>query len=69
MPSDVTMPYDVPHPVSPGLWALAFGNGTASQPTGALFYTAGPNNQVDGVFGRVDVVTSTMPPPCTGYGC
>ena len=53
----------------PGLWALAFGNGTASQPTGALFYTAGPNNQVDGVFGRVDVVTSTMPPPCTGYGC
>src|SRR6266436_4295322 len=42
---------------------------TASQPTGALFYTAGPNNQVDGVFGRVDVVTSTMPPPCTGYGC
>ncbi len=24
MPSDVTMPYDVPHPVSPGLWALAW---------------------------------------------
>ena len=55
--------------VIPGLWALAFGNGAASQPASALFYTAGPNNQTDGVFGRVDVVTSTAPPPCTGYGC
>ena len=58
--------------VIPGLWALAFGNGTANQPTSALFYTAGPNNQADGVFGRVDVVTSmpsSPPPPCTGYGC
>jgi uncharacterized protein (TIGR03118 family) len=53
----------------PGLWALAFGNGAASQPTNSLFYTAGPNNQTDGVFGRIDPVTSTAPPPCTGYGC
>jgi hypothetical protein len=55
--------------VIPGLWALAFGNGAASQPTNALFYTAGPNNETDGVFGRIDVVTSSSPPPCTGYGC
>jgi uncharacterized protein (TIGR03118 family) len=58
--------------VVPGLWALAFGNGAANQPASALFYTAGPNNQVDGVFGRVDAVMMTMssaPPPCTGYGC
>jgi uncharacterized protein (TIGR03118 family) len=55
--------------VVPGLWALAFGNGAANQPTSALFYTAGPNNQTDGVFGRIDVVASTSPPPCTGYGC
>jgi uncharacterized protein (TIGR03118 family) len=53
----------------PGLWALAFGNGAASQPTTSLFYTAGPNNQTDGVFGRIDAVTSSSPPPCTGYGC
>jgi len=54
----------------PGLWALVFGNGAANQPTSALFYTAGPNNQVDGVFGRIDAVTvSSAPPPCTGYGC
>lgn len=54
----------------PGLWALAFGNGAANQPANALFYTAGPNNQTDGVFGRIDVVAaSATPPPCTGYGC
>ncbi|HEX4599586.1 MAG TPA: TIGR03118 family protein [Burkholderiaceae bacterium] len=53
----------------PGLWALAFGNGAASQPTTSLFYTAGPNNQTDGVFGRIDAVTGSSPPPCTGYGC
>jgi uncharacterized protein (TIGR03118 family) len=53
----------------PGLWELVFGNGAANQPASALFYTAGPNNQVDGVLGRIDVATSTMPPPCTGYGC
>lgn len=39
----------------PGLWALAFGNGAANQPTGTLFYTAGPNNQQDGIYGRIDL--------------
>jgi uncharacterized protein (TIGR03118 family) len=54
----------------PGLWSLVFGNGAANQPTTSLFYTAGPNNQADGVFGRIDAVTATAaPPPCTGYGC
>jgi len=58
--------------VIPGLWALVFGNGASSQPTNALFYTAGPNNQTDGVFGRIDVTTTMTggsPPPCTGYSC
>jgi uncharacterized protein (TIGR03118 family) len=55
--------------VIPGVWSLVFGNGAANQPTGTLFYTAGPNNQTDGVFGRVDVVTGSSTPPCTGYGC
>ncbi len=54
--------------VIPGLWALAFGNGAANQPGNTLFYTAGPNNQADGVFGRIDVTTSPQP-SCTGYGC
>jgi uncharacterized protein (TIGR03118 family) len=55
--------------VIPGVWSLVFGNGAANQPTETLFYTAGPNNQTDGVFGRVDVVTGGSTPPCTGYGC
>ena len=55
--------------VIPGLWALVFGNGTANQSANDLFYTAGPTNQVDGVFGSIKVVTSSSPPPCTGYGC
>jgi uncharacterized protein (TIGR03118 family) len=55
--------------VIPGLWALVFGNGAANQSADELFYTAGPTNQVDGVFGSIKVVTSSSPPPCTGYGC
>jgi uncharacterized protein (TIGR03118 family) len=53
----------------PGLWALAFGDGSANSPATSLFYTAGPNNQSGGLLGRVDVFTSSSPPPCTGYGC
>ena len=53
----------------PGLWALVFGNGAANQPADTLFYTAGPNNQTNGVFGSIKVVTGSSPPPCTGYGC
>jgi uncharacterized protein (TIGR03118 family) len=53
----------------PGLWALAFGDGLANLPANTLFYTAGPNNQADGVLGRIDVVTGNSAPSCTGYGC
>ncbi len=37
-----------------GLWGIAFGNGINSQPTHTLFFTAGPNGQADGVYGRID---------------
>jgi uncharacterized protein (TIGR03118 family) len=36
-----------------GLWALEFGNGAAAGPTGTLFFTAGPNDENDGLFGRI----------------
>jgi uncharacterized protein (TIGR03118 family) len=55
--------------VIPDVWALVFGNGAANQPSGTLFYTAGPNNQTDGVFGRIDGVAGSSPAPCTGYRC
>ncbi len=44
-----------------GLWALEFGNGFNSQPVNTLFFTAGPNDEGDGVFGRID------PPAPSGH--
>jgi uncharacterized protein (TIGR03118 family) len=41
--------------VQNGLWGIAFGNGLDSQPVNTLFFAAGPNKEVDGVYGRVDV--------------
>lgn len=38
----------------PGLWGMAFGNGINNQPATTLFFTAGVNNQADGVYGRID---------------
>jgi len=40
-----------------GLWAIAFGNGAALQPTNTLFYAAGANQEADGLYGRIDAVT------------
>jgi uncharacterized protein (TIGR03118 family) len=47
-----------------GLWGIAFGNDASNQrvtpavsfdqPHNALFYTAGPNDQANGVYGRID---------------
>lgn len=41
--------------VNLGLWGIAFGNGADNQPTTTLFFAAGPDNEVDGVYGRIDV--------------
>lgn len=40
-----------------GLWGIAFGNGISAQPTNALFYAAGPNDEEDGAYGVITVVT------------
>jgi len=39
----------------PGLWAIEFGNGLLSQPTNTLFFSAGPNDEAGGLYGRIDV--------------
>ena len=39
-----------------GLWGLVFGNGVLSQPTNALFFTAGPKDESQGLFGRINAV-------------
>ena len=37
-----------------GLWGIAFGNGGAAGPATALFFAAGPNDEEDGLLGRLD---------------
>ena len=41
-----------------GLWGIAFGNGnlTRSQPQNVLFFAAGPNDEQDGLYGRIEAV-------------
>lgn len=36
-----------------GIWGLTFGNGVSLGDAMSLYFTAGPNNEQDGVFGRV----------------
>ncbi|HEX7374435.1 MAG TPA: TIGR03118 family protein, partial [Steroidobacteraceae bacterium] len=39
----------------PGLWGIAFGNGTNNQPRNTLFYAAGTNDEANGELGRIDL--------------
>src|SRR3954447_1597864 len=36
-----------------GLWAIAFGNGSAAGPTNTLYFLAGPSGEQHGVFGSI----------------
>ena len=40
-----------------GLWGLSFGNGTGSGGTNELFFTAGPQGESHGLFGKIDSVS------------
>jgi len=42
-----------------GLWALVFGNGFLGQPTDTLFFSAGPHDEADGLYGRIDASSPT----------
>jgi uncharacterized protein (TIGR03118 family) len=44
-----------------GLWGLAFGNGGNAGPKGTLFFTAGPDGESHGLFGKL----TTAPEPAT----
>jgi uncharacterized protein (TIGR03118 family) len=44
-----------------GLWGIQFGNGVLNQQTDTLFFAAGPSDENDGVYGRIDLV-----PPVKG---
>lgn len=36
-----------------GLWAIAFGNGSAAGPTSSLYFLAGPSGEQHGLFGSI----------------
>lgn len=36
-----------------GLWAIAFGNGSAAGPTTSLYFVAGPGGEAHGLFGSI----------------
>src|SRR5262249_9607157 len=46
-----------------GLWALQFGNDAAAGPANRLFFTAGPNDESNGLFGAISLAVSE---PATG---
>lgn len=39
-----------------GLWGLSFGNGVLNQSTNTLFFTAGPNDEANGLYGKIEAV-------------
>jgi uncharacterized protein (TIGR03118 family) len=44
-----------------GLWALQFGHGaTNNGPVNTLYYTAGPNDETDGVFGSITLISTPV---------
>jgi uncharacterized protein (TIGR03118 family) len=43
-----------------GLWALEFGNGGKAGPAQTLFFTAGPHNEKDGLFGTLTPIASEL---------
>jgi uncharacterized protein (TIGR03118 family) len=43
-----------------GLWGLIFGNGRFGQRTNSLFFTAGPNEENDGLFGRIQAIAAAQ---------
>jgi uncharacterized protein (TIGR03118 family) len=54
--------------VEPGLWGIAFGNNLSNQPSNTLFFAAGPNNEANGVYGRIDLNTTSSSGTNTGFG-
>jgi uncharacterized protein (TIGR03118 family) len=44
----------------PGLWAISFGNGGKAGPFNTLYFTAGPNNETQGLFGSLAPLTAEL---------
>jgi uncharacterized protein (TIGR03118 family) len=46
-----------------GIWGLSFGNGVSLGDANSLYFTAGPNNENDGLFGRLNTVAEQFKLP------
>jgi hypothetical protein len=44
-----------------GIWGLTFGNGLSDGDANSLYFTAGPNSEFDGVFGKITVAAVPEP--------
>ena len=51
-----------------GLWALVFGNGSNKASTTSLYFTAGPNMETEGIFGKFQVSTKKSGSGRAGMG-
>ena len=54
--------------VEPGVWGIAFGNNLSNQPSNTLFFAAGPNDEADGVYGRIDLNATSNTGTTSGTG-
>jgi uncharacterized protein (TIGR03118 family) len=54
--------------VENGVWGIAFGNDLSNQPSNTLFFAAGPNDEANGVYGRIDLNTTSSSGANTGSG-
>lgn len=44
-----------------GLWGLSFGNGVSAGDSNTLYFTAGPNDESNGLFGKIKAGTNVNP--------
>jgi uncharacterized protein (TIGR03118 family) len=51
-----------------GLWGLAFGNGVSLGDADSLYFTAGPNGEQDGIFGRLRYAGEELKPAAVTAG-
>ncbi|CAB3807185.1 hypothetical protein LMG28688_06501 [Paraburkholderia caffeinitolerans] len=54
--------------VEHGVWGIGFGNDVSNQPSSTLFFAAGPNDEANGVYGRIDLSPASSAGASTGSG-
>lgn len=46
----------------PGIWGLQFGNGASLGEANDLYFSAGPEDETDGLFGKLEAAPRARPP-------